>query len=62
MNYTPDPDLDAKVSVAYQCGYSFAQIARRLGLSVGHVRSCLRRTNTATRSISEAKKLRKGVV
>jgi hypothetical protein len=62
MPYKPDPELDDKISVLYQCGHSVTQVARRLGLNVGQVRSSLRRTNTRQRSISEAKKLRKAII
>lgn len=54
----PDPDLDAKISILYQTGHYMPQIARRLGLGKEKVRTSLKRTNTQSRTISEAKKIR----
>lgn len=58
MTNASDPDLDAKISVLYQTGHSMPQIARRLGLGKEKVRTSLKRTNTQSRTISEAKKIR----
>ena len=57
--YTIDRDQDDKIALLYRLGKSTYQIADGLGLDRNTVKGALRRTNTPTRSISEAMKLRR---
>lgn len=50
-------ELDAQITALYLAGLSMSQIGRRVGLDRHRVRHSLRRTNTPTRSIGEAKRL-----
>lgn len=59
MKFQIDPELDAKVSLLYTLGNSTYQIADQLEIDRNTVQAALRRTNTPTRSISDAMKLRR---
>lgn len=57
--YTIDQDQDEKISLLYTLGNSTYQIADQLEIDRNTVQAALRRTNTPTRSISDAMKLRR---
>lgn len=56
-----DYDLDDKICLRYQVGYSTIQISEEFGIDRKHVRRALRRTGTALRSHAEAIEMRRAM-